>query len=471
MKRLLPLLLLSGCMVGPNYEPPNISLSEEWIGEKNSGEILTDWWNVFNDPLLTKYIDKAIAFNHDVLSAEANILQARALRQVAASALFPKIGADFAGLKAYFSKNGPFFAGAAATASPFSQILPLFNLFFDSTWEIDLFGKTRRSIEAADAQIGEAIEEKNSTLLSVMAEIALNYIELRSNQQLALLTEQNINCIEKNSAITYENWKKGYANQLDYETIEAQLASAKSELPPYVAASYKNIYTISILTGVEPETLLPELLPTQPLPCIPRTVAVGLKSDLLRRRPDVRYAERQLATATANIGVSVASFFPSITLFGLGGLTSTTWDKFFEWKSRSWAYGGNVSQPIFEGGKLFDNLHASQAAGVFASEHYQQTVLNALADAESALITFDKAIESAKNLYEALQKNQILTRLTQERYEKGLVNLISYLNIQVQYIAAEESYISSKTSALVALISLYKSLGGGWENGKAEDKI
>ncbi len=455
------ILLLSGCMVGPNYKPPETLVSEQWVGAENQEEVLTDWWKVFNDHLLTKYIEKAIGFNHDVLSAEANILQARALRQVEASALFPKIGADFAGLKAYFSKNGPFFATAAA--SSFAQILPLYNLFFDSTWEIDLFGKTRRVVEAAEAQIGVAIEQKNSALLSVMAELALNYIELRSNQKLALLTDQNIDYLEKESAIVYENWKKGYANQLDYENIEAQLSTAKSQLPPYVAASYKNIYTISILSGEEPEALLPELLSVQPLPGVPEEVAVGLKSDLLRRRPDVRNAERQLAAATASIGVAVASFFPSVTLFGLAGLTSTQWDKFFEWKSRTWGYGGNINQPIFEGGKLFGNLHASKAARDIASENYQQTVLNALADAESALMTFDQAVKSSKNLYDAMQKNRILVRLTKKRYEKGLINLISLLNMQMQNIAAEVSYISSKTTALVDLIALYKSLGGGWE--------
>ncbi len=479
MKFLFCLLLLAGCMVGPNYQTPETNVSENWVDvESDEDEIAIQWWEVFQDPLLSKYIQQGTLYNRDVLMAEANIIQAIALKQVAAANLFPQIGLDFNATKTYFSKNGPIFAigpstgslpGAvsSATGLPFAvqipQIQNLYNFLFDVSWELDLFGKTRRGVEAAAAQIQSAIEKKNGTLLTMMAEIARNYIQLRSNQKLAMLVEENIDLLEKTTAILYESLKNGYINKLDYESVEAQLSSARAQLPPLVAESYKNIYAISVLTGEPPETLLPELLPSQPLPKIPEKIATGLRSDILRRRPDVRYAERQLAAATANIGVAVASFFPTFTLFADGGLQSLNWNNLFNMKSRTWDYGGDVNTPIYQGGQLTGNLQASQAAATAATQNYEQVVLKALQEAEQFLITYHNDLKTIQNLTDVVKKNSILVYLTKERYEKGLINQIHFFDMQRQFISVEQNLVSQETTTLSDLISLYKALGGGWE--------
>ncbi len=465
-------------MMGPNYIPPENCISDEWVSAKASDETPLDtWWEVFEDPLLNNYMQKASTYNQDVLAAESSIMQASALRQVAAAKLFPTIGADFNAGKIGFSKNGPLFAripqtGPAAHAFTFSPIMSIYTAVLDASWEIDLFGRTRRSIEAAAAQIESAVERRNDILLSIRAELARNYISLRSNQKLFLLTQKAIELLEKNAAILFESLEKGYINKIDYEAIEVELSSARATLPPVIAEIYKAIYAISALTGETPESLLPDLLPAQSLPPSPQEVAVGLKSDLLRRRPDVRYAERQLAAATANIGVAVASFFPSISLLGFGGLQSVKIQDLFNHNSKAWLIDGNANIPIFQGGQLIGNLHASEEATTVAAHRYQQTVLQALQEAESALMAYTQDLATSHEFQEGVDKNRIIVALTEQRYTKGLVGLISLLNAERQLISAEESLLKSETTLLSDLIVLYKSLGGGWQmKNQAESEL
>jgi NodT family efflux transporter outer membrane factor (OMF) lipoprotein len=465
-------------MVGPNYHSPEITISDEWVEITPQEAAVVEWWNLFNDPLLSAYIEKAATHNRDILAAEATVLQAIALRQVAAASLFPQISSDINAMKTYFSKNGPVFAIAPSvgnlpgtvantTGLPFAiqipQIQNLYNFLFDASWEIDLFGKTRRGIQAAAAQIESAIEQKNGTLLFVTAEIARNYMELRKNQRMATLVEESISLLEKKQAILRVSLEKGYINRLDLDTLEVDLSSAKAQLPPYVAESYKNIYAISVLTGEPPETLLSDLLPIQSLPKFPQDIAVGLRSDILRKRPDVRYAERQLAVATANIGVAVASFFPTFTLFGDAGLQSLSLGKLFNMQSKTFDYGGDLNTPIFQGGQLFGNLRASQAAQTYAAQYYEKTVLTALQEAEQYLTTFHQDIIVTQNLNEALEKTQVLVQITHEQNKRGLIGLTRYIDIQRQLITVEQNLLNSEATALIHLVSLYKALGGGWE--------
>lgn len=481
-KTVIILCILSGCTVGPDYKPPENTVSDTWSSPaKDAAEpaaVVTEWWKLFNDPLLNKYIEKAAANNNDVLTAESNILQARAMRQIAASSFFPQIGADVNATKTYFSKNGPVFAIGPSTGSlpgtvsaasglPFTvqnpQIQSLYNALFDASWEIDLFGKTRRTVEAADANIGSAIEQKNDTLISVMAEIARTYMEIRGFQQQSKLIKENIEILEKKTGIIQKQLEYGLVSQLDYENIQATLATERSLLPDINAEIYRGIYTISILTGDVPETLVEELLPFQPLPKAPQKVAMGLRSDLLRRRPDIRNSERQLAAATANIGVAVASFFPTITLIGDGGLQSLMLRNLFTAGSKTWALGGDIMMPIFEGGKLVGNLKASRAAASAAAFIYQQTVLNALEETESALIGYSSELKTSGELAEAVDRNRILVALSTERHEKGLISLLNLLDTERQMNQAQQSLLKSETAALLDLVTLYKALGGGWE--------
>lgn len=480
--------ILSGCMVGPNYQPPEVVVSAAWEGEStdidlvlSSKDVAQEWWKIFNDPLLTAYIEQAAQYNFDVLTAEANILQARALKKVAASDLFPHINADFNATKTYFSKNGPVFAIQAPTpttplttigpsALPFAVQIPqvqnLYNALLDATWEIDLFGKTRRGVEATEARIGSATEARSDTLISVYAEIAMNYIQLRSTQQQALLVEQNIELLEQSQDVVQKRVETGYSNDLDLLTIQSQLSTAKAEFPLLIARIYQNIYTLSILTGKVPEALVEELMPIAPLPELPQEVALGLRSDLLRRRPDVRQRERDLAAATAMVGVAVASFYPSFSLGGDGGLQSLALSDLFQWSSRTWAFGGDFNIPLFQGGRLTGTLRASQAAESAAAYTYHQTILKALQETEGALVAYGEDVAASRELTKNKEYNARLLELTDQRYVRGLINVLDLISSQQKLITAEETLLASDTAALLHLITLYKALGGGWDTSQ-----
>jgi len=465
--------LITGCMVGPDYSPPVVEVSEEWredAGPEMPETLIATWWEQFNDPLLTKYIGLAEEHNYDVLTAEANVLRARALKMVTASSLFPQVNANFIPMRIDFSKTGPFFTGISGLGgvSPFMRVFNLFSAFLDATWEFDLFGKTRRAIEEANAMIDSAIEQKNDVLISTFAELARNYMELRSYQEKHRLLEENIALYEENAYILEKNLEAGYSNRLEVEKIEAKLASARAELPETIAEIYRSIYTISVLTGEMPEMLVDELAAAKPLLKEPSQVAVGLRSDLLRRRPDVRRAERNLAAATANVGVAVASFFPTISLFGVGGFQSLKMPELFDWKSKMWTYGGDFSMPVFQGGKIVGNLRFAQAEQSAIAFTYHQTVLQAIEDAESSLIGYREQAKAAADLREAVAHEKEAVAISAERFEKGLVNKIDLLQSRMELIQVELNALSSNTSSLLALISLYKALGGGWENGSEE---
>lgn len=466
-------LLLSGCLLGPNYRPPENAVCDEWHTEcalENPPPVA--WWELFSDPYLNTYIERAALFNNDILTAEANILQARAIRVMTASALFPQIAADLSATRTYFSKNGPVFSiglggTSPATGLPFQiqvpQIQNLYNALIDATWEIDIFGKTRRAVEAAEDQIGASIATRNDVLISVLAEVALNYMELRSAQRRGQLLDENIAYLEKIRNISASRLKAGYTNRLDLERVEAELAQTQANLPGIRAQIYQNIYALSTLTGALPEALLCELLPIEPLPCVPQTADVGLRSDLLRRRPDVRVAERKLAAATANIGVAVASFFPSFTFAADIGFQSLSLRKLFQAKSVTWAIGGGVDVPLFQGGNLIGNLRLAEAKAVAAVYTYQQVVLRALKEAETALVSYTEELQASYDLALAVQRYDALVKLTRMRYTKGLVSLTDVLDVERQWNTSAQNLLTSETAALVDLITLYKALGGGWE--------
>jgi NodT family efflux transporter outer membrane factor (OMF) lipoprotein len=294
-------------------------------------------------------------------------------------------------------------------------------------------------------------------------------MELRSSQQRTKLIKENIGFLEKKSRLVRKQFEAGYVSRLDDENMLATLASERALLPNIEAEIHRNIYTISVLIGGVPETLVEELIVSQPLPEAPETVAVGLRSDLLRRRPDIRRVERALAAATANEGVAVASFFPTITLVGDGGLQSLMLKNLFNLGSRTWAVGGDINMPVFEGGRLMGNLKAKRAETAATAHTYQQTVLNALEEAESAIVSFTQDLKTTKERKEAADRYHDLVILSQQRNSKGLVSLLDLLDTERQLNESEQSLLTSQTVKLLDLIVLYKSLGGGWEAAFCEE--
>lgn len=474
IKILFVTFLLGGCCVGPNYTPPPNSLPSCWSSQAEPFLIADSqppchWWSLFNDPRLQHYIELASVYNQDLLIAQMAIWQARAVRQVTASAFFPQIGALLNAGQIHFSRNGLFFPnqGDAISGFPSSNQLPyaqsIYNALIDASWEIDLFGKTRRAVERDSAQIGKAIEQRNDLLISILAEVALNYIDLRSYQQRALLIGENIKLLETYALITRKRLQLGYTNRLNLERIEAEIAQNQANLPEIAAQIYQTIYALSFLTGTLPEHLLCDLLPIQPLPTPPKEMTIGLRSDLIRRRPDIRQAERALAAATANIGVAVASFFPSFSFFGILGFQSKRLSTLFQSQSATWLVDGNLSIPIYQGGRLTGNLKISEAQAGTAAIRYQQKILQAVQESESAIATYTEETKVSDKLTEAVKRYQEIVVLTQQRHEKGLIDLTTLLDNERQLNQSQQNLLTSHTSLLKDLIILFKALGGGWE--------
>jgi NodT family efflux transporter outer membrane factor (OMF) lipoprotein len=425
-----------------------------------------------NDPLLTQYIEQAACYNNTLLIAKTTILEAMALRQMVASQLFPQLGMSFTSSRTYFSKNGPVFAtGVDQTSSvpgfPFElqvpQIQNIFTALLNASWTIDLFGKVRREIEAVDALIGSAIDNKNDVLLTIIAEVAQNYIALRNAQQQGVLVEESITLLEEELQIAQTRFTKGLTNVLTVELVEAQLSDLKSTLPTICSQIYQYIYALSVLTGSTPETLLCDLLPIRPLPCPPCGIACGLRSDLLRRRPDVRFAERLLAAATANIGVSIASFFPSISLSGNIGFQSIHLHNLFQAGSKTWSIGEVVQMPLFQGGRLIGNLHLSEALAMTAGYRYQQAVLTALQEVEGALVAYVQDEKRESYLRHSVESYELYTSHVQDRFAKGLVGATEVIESRRELNTAQQNHLASMTSLVEGFITLYKALGGGWE--------
>ena len=464
------LALLSGCKVGPNYVPPETPVCDEWIAPEADDEETPDveWWQKLADPLLSRLINDAVTFNNDLKVAAANVVQARALIQVSAADLFPRIGTALNALHTHLSRNGfvdlisiPDTIPNAAPRIP--QNINLYSALIDASWEIDIFGKTQRAIENSRATYQAQIEQRSDVLISIIAEVARDYVQLRSSQKNWELVNSNIELLERNVGLMRNRLKSGIVNSLDLQRLEAELAVAMGGSPPIVAQIYQSIYAISVLTGVPPETLLCELLPSQPLPEPPCELELGVRSDILRRRPDIRKAERELAAATANVGVAVASFYPSFTLFGFFGLQSVTWHKLFKPDSKTWLYAGTLNIPIFEGGRLIGNLKATEAATVAAAMTYQQTVLKALEEAEGALVAYTQDQLAAEQQQDAVRKVREVSRLSNNRLQAGLINLTDWLDAERQLISSEQSLLTTQTQVLLDMIRLYKALGGGWE--------
>ncbi len=458
-------LILSGCMVGPNYHPPEPCVPETW---ECAEPLPVAWWQEFQDPMLDRYIGYAAANNFDILTACAHIFDSRAVRMIAASDLFPQVNGYVDALRLAFSKNGPLFNSAISGPGLISQNQPsrflnIYSALAAATWEIDLFGKIRRGVEAAGASIGSAIEQRHGVLTAVFADVAMNYIDLRSAQHKEALIQENIALLEEETALARRRWEKGLVDRLNLENLEAKLADLKATLPPIQARICQDMYVLSILTGALPETLVEELSPIQPLPAPPDCIACGLRSDLLRRRPDVRQAERELASATANIGVAAASFFPSFSLLGALGLQAVDFRRFFQLDSNTWAIGALSSIPIFQGGNLVGNLRLSEARAAAAAFIYQKTVLTALEEAESALAAYQHDAKSVCHRQAALERYARIDAITAEQYKKGLVDLIQVFESGRQLVGAKENVLDSETTLLIDVVNLYKALGGGWE--------
>ena len=459
---LLPVLaaMTAACSpVGPNYQPPQTTMPPAWIeaGERIAPAADTAslrWWSQFHDPLLDSLIDRAAQANLDLRIAESRIREARALRTVAAAGGLPAIDATGSYASSRRSEN----TGASGGGN--SQ--DLFSAGFDAGWELDFFGGVRRQVEAAEAAIEASIEDRRDLLVTLAAELASNYVEVRASQQRLAIARENIRSQEQTAELVRGKVALGLGSELEVFQTETLLALTRSEAPTLESGAIQAMHRLAVLLAQEPNALRVELGEAAPLPTMPPQLPVGLPSDLLRQRPDIRSAERQLAAATATVGAAVADLFPHFSLSALVGLQSRSLSDLITSSSRFWTVGPAVRWPLFDGGRTRAGVDISEARQDRARAVYEKTVLTALAEVEDALVALDRERQKHARLGEAVDSARQALAIARGQYKAGLTTFLNVLQSEASLFQSQDKLAQSGQRLAVQTIALYKALGAGW---------
>jgi NodT family efflux transporter outer membrane factor (OMF) lipoprotein len=459
--------VLAGCAVGPDYHAPHADLPSGYsyaaptrVAGTNAPPELATWWIVFNDEQLNALISEAASSNLDIRVAQSRVREAKALRGITRSGLYPQIGANADYSRSRLSENT--LAGRQLTASGQSLENDFFAAGLDMTWEIDVFGGTRRAVEAAQAEVEASIESGRGVLVSVLAEVGLSYLDLRGAQKELAVTRENLRLQERTLALTRVRFRSGLASDLDVARAEAQAGNTRAQIPPLEEAEQRAIHRLGVLLGRQPTDLQSQLATAAPIPSLPPRVPVGLPSDLLRQRPDIRRAEREVAAATARTGAATADLFPKFYLTGAAGLQSVEAGDFMSGGSRFWSLGPSIRWPIFTAGRIRQNIKVQNARQEQAALGYALTVLTSLEEVENGLVAFGKEQEHFKALAESETANRRAVQLADERYRSGLVDFLDVLETQRSLLVVQDELARSERTLGQNLVVLYKALGGGW---------
>lgn len=464
--------LLAGCTVGPNYRPPDTPLPPSYAEPHASAGLsdvdLASWWTAFGDPELDKLVSRAIAQNLDVENAAARIREARAQERVAGAGTLPEVSANSSVTHERISEHAipvPPGSGGGGNGTGFGlpgSEFTTFRVGFDASWELDLFGKTRREIEAARARTGAAIWSRRDVQVSSAAEVASAYLALRSLQQQIAVAQAEVERQQRSLHLVDARVRGGLVTGQDLEQQSSELNAAKAAVPPLRAEAEAQIHKIGVLTGDSPESLIADLSPAGASLPSPPSVPAGLPSDLLRRRPDIRAAERNLAAATADIGVATADLYPRFSLSAAPALVSTALSSLLEWGSRNFSGGAAVDWPIFNNGRTRATIEAKTAQQNQALIAYRKTILRALQDVEDALTNIDNDLSEIKELDAALRSASRAEDIARTRYTGGLVTYSDVLQAQAKRITLENRVVETKGAEARDTVALYKALGGGW---------
>ena len=486
----LILLLLGGCTtLGPNFTAPGWSGPESWfnreprapVSQTVEAPIDPNWWTLFNDPTLTALEQRVAEENIDVAIAALRIDESRAQYDSAVSAGVPDLNANasYARQKAsnvgtFANAPNPLGASGALGANPGalgSRKLSAFDVYqvgFDASWELDLWGKIRRSVEAAGATARASEEARRGVLLTNLAEVARDYITLRGVQTELRIARDNVRIGQDSLKLTRQRAEGGMTTTLDVANAQAQLSTTLAQIPSLEQQEAQLINAVSLLLGMPPNGLRAQLQTPRMVPPVPPRVPIGLPSELARRRPDVREAEAQLHAATANIGVARAAFYPSVTLSGSVGLQATQLVPLFGLNARQFAAGPSVSVPIFENGHLKATLHLTEARQKEAALSYQQIVLRALHEVDNALTAYRSEQARRQQLTDAVTQSRRALDLATQRYAQGVTDFLTVLDAQRTLLGNELQLADSTTTVSNNLVVLYKALGGGWESDLPE---
>jgi NodT family efflux transporter outer membrane factor (OMF) lipoprotein len=456
-------LLLTGCIVGPDYQKPEIATPKQWsVASETQVKTLDKWWQNFNDPILNQLVVDAINANLDLKQTLDRIKDARSQRTETIASGLPSFSSKNNVNRRLNSSASSSSTSQAGSFGLSNQIINLLQLGIDAQWEVDFFGGVQRAIEVADATIDSEVEHRRDVLVTLLGEVARNYIELRGNQQLIVITEANLRSQQDTLNLLKVRQQAGLADMMEVAQAEGQLATLDAQLPTYETAVQQAIHALSLLLAKEPNALATRLNPVGNIPLVKTKVLPDLPSALLQRRPDIRYAERQLAAANAQIGIATSELYPKFNLAEFLGVQNTRITDFTP-LGKSWSMGTTLTMPLFNWGKLNANIKSKEAQYQQTLLGYQNTVLTAFKEVEDALVAYSKEQQKHQSLQQAVDANQQAVQLANERYEKGLTGFINVLESQQALYQTQSALVSSSAKTSADLVLLYKVLGGGWQ--------
>ena len=453
---------LAGCApVGPDYSPPDLKAPPAWHSPLEDGlrpspadaRELARWWRTLDDPLLTSLMERAVAGNLSLKAATARVREARARRGISQAGLLPSLDASASATRSTSSEE----TGSGATRELYSAGL-------DASWELDIFGGVRRSVQSAQAALESSQAERDDVLVSLTAEVALGYLEVRTYQARLAVARGNLDIQQETYDIAHSRHQAGLGDELAVQQALYNLESTRSQIPALTAGLDAAMNGLAVALGARPGALHQELAPDRPIPTAPAGVAVGVPAEALRRRPDLRKAERDLAAATAEVGVATADLYPRFNLLGFIGLDSLALHRLVNSGSVSGQFGGGISLPIFRAGAIRQNIEVKSAQQDQALLAYEAAVLAALQEVEKALTDYVQEQLRGQSLDKATQAAKQAESLAEAQYAAGLTGFTTVLDTQRSLLSLQDQLAQSRGVVTANLVRLYKALGGGWDN-------
>jgi NodT family efflux transporter outer membrane factor (OMF) lipoprotein len=469
--------LLCGCVfVGPDYAPPSpaeLNVPSAWQNDapaNAAGAAIADWWQHLGDPVLTDLVARAMQANPDLQSAQARLREARARRRLAGANLWPTLGASVSAQYLKMSEGSLFGGGAFAGLQEFDDTRELYDAGFDASWEPDLFGGQRRAREAASADLEAAAASLHDAQVTLAAEVARNYVELRSAQARIAIGEANLASQSETLNLTEWRVQAGLATSLDEEQARTNVEQTRAAIPLLVIALNEAQHRLATLLGLAPGALADELAAPAPIPQIPEPLTIGIPADILRQRPDVAAAERSVAAETARIGEAMAARYPSLNLSGSVGVEALTIGALTNGSSVAASALGSLAQTIFDGGRIRAQIEGQTAIQEQALASYRSTVLAALEEVENALVSLANYRARAAALARGVDAARNAALLARHQYSAGLTDFQTVLDTERTILTIEESLVAAESNSTTAVIQLYKALGGGWTQPPTEDQ-
>ncbi len=469
------LTALPSCAVGPDYEPPRPAARPAYANAAPSTRPSTvtveadpaaQWWTTLRDPELDRLVARAVAGNPDLARAGQRLTDSRAALRIAGADALPKLDANpqFARLNSGQNVGLGNLAGGGDNARSSSINTNVWTAGLDATWEIDVFGGQRRRIEAAKADFQAGVEDRRDVLVSLTAEVARDYLQLRGLQERLRIARENLKYEQDTLGLTQSLRRAGFNSELDVSRAQTQVAQTRAGIIPLTTMLTMQEHAIATLLGAGPDDLVAELDRVEPVPAVPPLVAVGMPADLLRRRPDIRRAERQVAAANARVGVAIADFYPKFSFTGDFGLDATKFNPLFDQSSRFFIIDPSVKWRLFDFGRTQAEVDQEKSRHDQTLVAYQAVILQALREVEDALVSYANEQDHRAALADAVASAKDSVAISTDQYKGGTIDFLQVLDAQRQLLTAQDDLAQSDQAIATDLVALYKALGGGWQD-------